>query len=178
MSCAASSPQLQDRARPNPWGRRICRACHVDGQAQHCGGCRRGVPSRRTDLAFQTQLREGIDLIALPPILTRQDATRAPELAQSLPLLRALVPDDRPWDARFVAPKCPMEKQTLELLDSALDAVRRGLSPRAEELARKSTSGTLTTEELAEYTEIVRLNDNLALLKLQAQDLSAIRSAS
>lgn len=74
--------------------------------------------------------------------------------------------------------KYAMEKQTLELLDSALDAVRRDLSPRVEELARKSTSGTLTTEELAEYTEIVLLNDNLTLLKLQAEDLSAMRAAS
>jgi len=71
-----------------------------------------------------------------------------------------------------------MEKQTLALLDSALDAVRRDLSPRVEELAQKSTAGILTPEELAEYSEIVRLNDNLTLLKLQAEDLSAIRAAS
>ena len=71
-----------------------------------------------------------------------------------------------------------MEKLTLALLDSALDAVRRDLSPRVEELAQKSTAGTLAPEELAEYSDIVRLNDNLTLLKLQAQDLSAIRAAS
>ena len=71
-----------------------------------------------------------------------------------------------------------MEKQTLALLDSALDAVRRDLSPRVEELAQKSTSGTLSPEELGEYSEIVRLNDNLTLLKLQAEDLLAIRAAS
>lgn len=71
-----------------------------------------------------------------------------------------------------------MEKKTLALLDSALDAVRRDLSPRVEELAQKSASGTLTPEDLGEYGEIVRLNDNLALLKLQAEDLSAIRAAS
>jgi len=71
-----------------------------------------------------------------------------------------------------------MEKQTLALLDSALDAVRRDLSPRVEELAHKSTAGTLAPQELAEYTEIVRLNDNLTLLKFQAEDLSAIRAAS
>jgi hypothetical protein len=71
-----------------------------------------------------------------------------------------------------------MEKQTLALLDSALDAVRRDLSPRVEELAQRSTAGILTPAELAEYSEIVRLNDNLALLKLQAEDLSAIRAAS
>ncbi len=71
-----------------------------------------------------------------------------------------------------------MEKQTLALLDSALDAVRRDLSPRVEELAQRSTAGSLTPEELAEYSEIVRLNDNLSLLKIQAEDLSAIRAAS
>jgi hypothetical protein len=71
-----------------------------------------------------------------------------------------------------------MEKQTLALLNSALDAMRRDLSPRVEELARKSTSGSLTAEERAEYAEIVRLNDTLSLLKLQAEGLSAIRAAS
>jgi hypothetical protein len=60
-----------------------------------------------------------------------------------------------------------MEKQTLALLNSALDAVRRDLAPRVEELAQKSTAGTLAPEEFAEYSEIVRLNDNLSLLKLQ-----------
>jgi hypothetical protein len=71
-----------------------------------------------------------------------------------------------------------MEKQTLVLLDSALDAVRRDLSPRVEELAHKSVVGTLTPEELIEYAEIVRLNDTLSLLKLQAEDLSTLRTAS
>lgn len=65
-----------------------------------------------------------------------------------------------------------MEKQTLDLLDSALDAVRRDLTPRVDELAQKSTAGTLTREERTEYAEIVRLNDTLSLLKLQAEDLS------
>ena len=71
-----------------------------------------------------------------------------------------------------------MEKQTLALLDSALDAVRRDLSPRVEELAQKSGAGTLTPEEQTEYAEIVRLNDTLSLLKLQAEDLSTVRAAS
>ncbi|HYP99433.1 MAG TPA: hypothetical protein VER96_12255 [Polyangiaceae bacterium] len=71
-----------------------------------------------------------------------------------------------------------MEKQTLVLLDSALDAVRRDLAPRVEELARKSTAGTITSVERAEYAEIVRLNDTLSLLGLQAEDLSALRTAS
>lgn len=70
-----------------------------------------------------------------------------------------------------------MEKQTLALLDSALDAVRRDLSPRVEELARKSTLGALSPDEQAEYADIVRLNDTLSLLKLQAEDLSALRVA-
>lgn len=70
-----------------------------------------------------------------------------------------------------------MEKQTLALLDSALEAVRRDLSPRVEELAQRSTLGTLSPDEQAEYAEIVRLNDTLSLLKLQAEDLSALRVA-
>ena len=71
-----------------------------------------------------------------------------------------------------------MEKQTLDMLDAALDAVRRDLTPRVEELARKSAAGLLTPEEQNEYAEIVRINDTLSLLKLQAQDLSAIPAAS
>lgn len=71
-----------------------------------------------------------------------------------------------------------MEKRTLVLLNSALEAVRRDLAPRVEELAQKSAEGTLKPDELAEYGEIVRLNDNLSLLKLQAEDLSAMRAAS
>ena len=70
-----------------------------------------------------------------------------------------------------------MEKQTLDLLDSALDAVRRDLSPRIDDLAQKSAAGTLTPEERSEYVEIVRLNDTLSLLKLQAEDLSTLRTA-
>jgi len=71
-----------------------------------------------------------------------------------------------------------MEKQTLDLLDSALDAVRRDLSPRVDELAQKSAAGTLTAEERAESAEIVRLNDTLSLLKLQAEELLTLRTAS
>ena len=70
-----------------------------------------------------------------------------------------------------------MHKHTLELLDTALDAVREDLVPRVEELARKSTAGTLTAEEQTEYSEIVRLNDTLSLLRLQAEDL-LVRAAS
>jgi hypothetical protein len=71
-----------------------------------------------------------------------------------------------------------MEKQTLALLDSALEALRSDLSPRATELAEKSTLGTLSTPEHTEYEEIVRINDTLSLLKLQAEELSSQRAAS
>jgi hypothetical protein len=71
-----------------------------------------------------------------------------------------------------------MEKQTLDLLDAALEAVREDLMPRVEELAQKSSAGTLTPEEQGEYAEIVRLNDTLSVLKLQAEDFSAVRAAS
>jgi hypothetical protein len=70
-----------------------------------------------------------------------------------------------------------MHRHTLELLDTALDAVREDLVPRVEELARKSTAGTLTAEEQTEYSEIVRLNDTLSLLRLQAEDI-LVRAAS
>lgn len=71
-----------------------------------------------------------------------------------------------------------MEKETLDLLDAALEAVRGDLVPRVEELAQKSSAGTLTPEEQGEYAEIVRLNDTLSVLKLQTEDLSAVRAAS
>jgi hypothetical protein len=71
-----------------------------------------------------------------------------------------------------------MEKQTLALLDSALNALREDLSPRVEELAKKSVAGTLTPAELEEYSDVVRLNDTLALLRLQAEDLFGMRAAS
>jgi hypothetical protein len=70
-----------------------------------------------------------------------------------------------------------MEKQTLALLDAALEAVRRDLSSRVEELAQKRTLRTLDSGEQTEYAETVRLNDTLSLLKLQAEDLSAQRVA-
>jgi len=71
-----------------------------------------------------------------------------------------------------------MQKHTLDLLDTALDAVREDLVPRVEELARKSADGTLSAEDQAEYSELVRLNDTLSLLKLQAEELLAVRVAS
>jgi hypothetical protein len=63
-----------------------------------------------------------------------------------------------------------MDKQTLEQLEAALDAVSRDLAPRVEVLARKSTEGTLTPDEQREYAEVVRLNDMLSTLKLEAED--------
>lgn len=71
-----------------------------------------------------------------------------------------------------------MEKRTLEQLAAALAAVGNDLSPRVEELAQKSTDGRLTPEESQEYAEIVRLNDMLGLLKLQAEALRTVRAAS
>jgi len=71
-----------------------------------------------------------------------------------------------------------MEKESLDLLDAALLAVRGDLMPRVEEFAQKSFAGTLTPEEQGEYAENVRLNDTLSVLKLQAEDLSAVHAAS
>ncbi|WP_437711724.1 hypothetical protein WMF45_41140 [Sorangium sp. So ce448] len=71
-----------------------------------------------------------------------------------------------------------MEKRTIEQLEAALDAVSKDLAPRVEELAQKSTSGVLTPEEHREYTEVVRLNDMLSLLKLQAEEVWSMRAAS
>ena len=71
-----------------------------------------------------------------------------------------------------------MQTHTLDLLDTALDAVREDVVPRVEELARKSADGTLSAVDQAEYSELVRLNDTLSLLKLQAEELLAVRVAS
>jgi hypothetical protein len=71
-----------------------------------------------------------------------------------------------------------MEKRTLEQLEAALAAVGNDLSPRVDELAQKSTEGQLTPEQSQEYAEIVRLNDMLSLLKLQAEAFCTIRAAS
>ena len=71
-----------------------------------------------------------------------------------------------------------MEKRTLDQLEAALDAVSKDLAPRVEELAQKSTAGVLTPEEYKEYAEVVRLNDLLSLLKLQAEELWTLRAAA
>ena len=61
-----------------------------------------------------------------------------------------------------------MEKQTLDKLEAAFKAVEQDFSGRVTELATKSASGTLSQAEQSEYEQIVRLNDLLSLLKLQA----------
>ena len=71
-----------------------------------------------------------------------------------------------------------MGKQTLEQLTAAFKAVESELSGRAAELAAKSSSGKLSNEERAEFEQIVRLNDLLSLLKLQAEQYWAPRIAS
>ena len=71
-----------------------------------------------------------------------------------------------------------MEKRTLEQLDAALEAVSKDLAPRVETLAQKSAEGVLTPEEHSEYAEVVRLNDMLSLLKLQAEEFWTVRAAS
>ena len=71
-----------------------------------------------------------------------------------------------------------MEKQTLDKLEAAIEAVRQDLSGRVADLAAKSTLGSLSHEEKAEYEHIVRLNDLLSLLKLQAEAYWSPRIAS
>jgi hypothetical protein len=80
------------------------------------------------------------------------------------------------WHAR--AAENAMEKQTLEQLEAALEAVSKDLAPRVEELARKSTDGSLTSEEHEEYAGVVRLNDMLSVLKLEAEEFWSVRAAS
>jgi hypothetical protein len=71
-----------------------------------------------------------------------------------------------------------VEQRTLKQLEAALEAVGSDLLPRVEELAQRSTEGLLTPEESHEYDEIIRLNDMLSLLKLQAEALRTVRAAS
>jgi hypothetical protein len=56
--------------------------------------------------------------------------------------------------------------------------VEKDLSGRVAELAAKSTAGTLSQEEQAEYERIVCLNDLLSVLKLQTEVYWAPRIAS
>lgn len=71
-----------------------------------------------------------------------------------------------------------MGKHTLEQLTAAFKAVEADLSGRAAELAVKSTASKLSKVERTEYEQIVRLNDLLSLLKLQAERYWAPRIAS
>lgn len=71
-----------------------------------------------------------------------------------------------------------MNKQTLDKLEAAFEAVERDLSGRVAELAVKSTAGKLSQEEKSEYEHIVRLNDLLSLLKLQTEEYWSPRAAS
>jgi hypothetical protein len=71
-----------------------------------------------------------------------------------------------------------MERQTLDKLEAAFEAVEKDLSGRVAELSAKSSCGTLSQEEQAEYEQIVRLNDLLSVLKLQAEEYWAPRIAS
>jgi len=71
-----------------------------------------------------------------------------------------------------------MERRTLDKLEAAFAAVENDLAVRVAELAAKSNSGELSTAEKTEYEQIVRLNDLLSLLKLQAEEYWAPRSAS
>ena len=59
---------------------------------------------------------------------------------------------------------------TLDKLETAFEAVEHDLSKRVAKLAVKSTAGMLSQEETAEYEQIVRLNDLLSILKLQAAE--------
>lgn len=71
-----------------------------------------------------------------------------------------------------------MDRRTLEQLEAALEAVSRDLAPRVEELAQKSSEGRLTVDEQTEYEGVVRLNDRLSLLRLEAEELWGLRAAS
>ena len=71
-----------------------------------------------------------------------------------------------------------MDPRTLEQLEAALEAVSKDLTPRVEELAQKSSEGILTADERKEYEDVVRLNDKLSLLRLEAEELWAHRAAS
>ena len=71
-----------------------------------------------------------------------------------------------------------MEKQTLEKLEAAFEAVEKDLSGRVAELAVKSTAGTLSQDEQAEYEHIVRLNLSFRQARLTFHFESAISGFS
>lgn len=67
--------------------------------------------------------------------------------------------------------KIPMERSTLNQLEAALEAMRSDLSGRVEQLAEKSSKGFLSEDERAEYEQIVQLNDLMAIVKLQGEQV-------
>ncbi|HSF33148.1 MAG TPA: hypothetical protein VLK82_22100 [Candidatus Tectomicrobia bacterium] len=71
-----------------------------------------------------------------------------------------------------------MKKQTLDKLEAAIEAVQSDLAGQVAELAAKSAAGSLSAEEKTEYEQLMRLNDLLSLLKLQAEEYWAPRIAS
>jgi hypothetical protein len=71
-----------------------------------------------------------------------------------------------------------MELSTLNQLEAALEAMRTDLLGRVEQLARKSSQGALSEEERAEYEQIVQLNDLMAIVKLQSEQVWRLRKAS
>jgi hypothetical protein len=71
-----------------------------------------------------------------------------------------------------------MKKRTLDKLEAAIAAVQKDLAGQVAELAVKSAAGSLSSEEKIEYEHIVRLNDLLSILKLQAEEYWAPRNAS
>lgn len=68
-----------------------------------------------------------------------------------------------------------IDKRTLELRDAALDAIGKDMVPRVEELARKSTDGSLMAEDHDEYAQIVRMNDTMSETKVDAKDFRSLR---
>lgn len=63
-----------------------------------------------------------------------------------------------------------IDKRTLDLLDATLEAFSKDLAPRVAELAQKSSAGSLSPKEYEEYAQIVRMNDMLSEIKLEADD--------
>jgi hypothetical protein len=58
----------------------------------------------------------------------------------------------------------------LDKLEAAFQTVEKDLTGRVAKLAAKSTTGTLSQEEQAEYEQTVCLNDLLSVLKLQIEE--------
>jgi hypothetical protein len=75
-------------------------------------------------------------------------------------------------------PKRPRTSdELLQQMDAELvaavfdDEASKKLALRVEELAQKSTAGTLTPEEYDEYARIVRMNDVLSLMRVENEEL-------